>query len=582
MRKKIKFIAFFILCIIIFFTKSVLAAKSTDIGYPLVTVDANVGVEARDTEAKAQELLAEYGYDGEMKDEMRWKATISFCTNSKLYNDTRTGCQGERNADEGPWKILINNVYYTKKWNYKEAKEKFACEIDEPTVENVKKAIKQNNQGKDYTARDDLVKIISYDAVIIAKKNSRNLAISNDAVGIEKPDIKIYIDSIYTGSDMNEGHNIVLSDINTQVISLHGTEEPAKAGKKKKKNDHKILTKIAIMLIEHARTFFGDGPQMLLDSIQTTQYGTGISKFMPWRITYERDEYMQDVNKNNYINFSPDGSNEGSDGQKSYEVLAADTGFDKDTLIPLIPVDLYALATGNVSALDINFLTGQNNTTLHPPDSIWTILRNLIAGVIRATIYTGALVLLLSLIWHGIQLVKHSLTPNEEKKHKEVINSFVVSVVLLVGSVVIMALCIFVSNIAFEDMKVTDTMELPIRIVLVKDGNKIYSFSTNIIGYVRYLTETKQADALLEKLIYTIAYIAFVKINILATLIMLVRMVFIVVLSILGPIIAVAYSLKKNSVLNITYKKWAILYILCSSIQLVYAIVYRIILEIAF
>ena len=342
------------------------------------------------------------------------------------------------------------------------------------------------------------------------------------------------------------------------------------------------LSKFFIMLIEFVRGLYGDGPQMLLNSIQTTQYGTGIHKFLPWKITYEKDEYNADSDKNAYVNFSADGSNEGNNGQKKVEVSASENQFDEDTEIPVIPVDVYTLSVGQVSALDINFLTGQNNTELHSTDSVWTKLRNLAAGVIHITIYIGAAFLIATLIWHGICIVKGTFTPDDEKKHKEGLQDFAVGVAMLAGSIIIMAVCIFASKVVFEDMEISSTKELPIRIALADNGSNIYSFSTNVTGYVRYMSETQNTSLITKKLKYTIIYIICVWLNIISVIIMLIRMIAIIILSILGPIIAVAYAMKKQGVFNITYKTWTIHYVLWSSIQLIFAIAYRIILEVAF
>ena len=123
--------------------------------------------------------------------------------------------------------------------------------------------------------------------------------------------------------------------------------------------------------------------------------------------------------------------------------------------------------------------------------------------------------------------------------------------------------------------------ELPIRVVL-KDSANIYSFSTNITGYARYMSENQNTDLIIQKLKYTIIYIVFVWLNIMAVIIMLIRMIAIIILSILGPMIAVAYAMKKQGILNLTYKTWTIHYALWSSIQLIFAIACRIILEVSF
>ena len=457
--------------------------------------------------------------------------------------------------------------------NGKKYKIKIGGSPDDEKTGKVIKKVKEEDLINKYGYNRDIGGD-SWDVVLIGGITRKDSA-RGDGVG----DAIVVATKLYAGDDdyekgneatLNEGSELREADI-TRASEVGGIL-------KNTLND--VIAKLFIMLIEFARNLYGDVPQMLVDSIQTTQYGTGISKFLPWKITYKSDEYIN-PDKNAYVKFSSDGSNEGADWQKKIEVSANENKFDEKTEIPVIPVDIYTLAVGQVSAFDINFLTGQNNTILHSSDSIWTKFRNLAAGIIHITIYIGATFLIATLIWHGICIVKGTFTPEGEKKHKEGLQNFAIAVAMLVGSILIMALCIFSSKIVFEDMIKDSEKELPIRVVL-KDSANIYSFSTNITGYVRYLSETQSTSLITQKLKYTIVYIIFVWLNIMAVIIMLIRMVAIIILSILGPIIAVAYAMKKQGVFNITYKTWIIHYALWSSIQLIFAIACRIILEVSF
>lgn len=113
------------------------------------------------------------------------------------------------------------------------------------------------------------------------------------------------------------------------------------------------------------------------------------------------------------------------------------------------------------------------------------------------------------------------------------------------------------------------------------EGNK-YSFSTNAIGYVRFLSDTQQVKFIGYKSLYTLIYIILVIINVFAVLCMFVRFIMLILLSIAGPIIAVAQIFKNKQVFNMTYEEWAIKYLQWSSIQIIIAIAYRIILEVCF
>ena len=567
MKNKITIIFILIIVATIFFSgNNVYAAISNNINYQIVSVDAGGDADTGDTEKRVLEDLSGFGYEDEMKDEMRWETTIGFYTNSKDYNDASKQANGKF------WKIKIGNTYVEEEIDYNTAKNKYACEDEEPKKETITKKINKNGK-KD-------VKVLSYKAVIIAKKDLSNMDTSQDSTGNGNASIAIYLDSIYTKGDMEQGRKIALSDKNTKIS---GTK-----GKEKEKNPfEEILARLLMTLIDLLRAFYGDGPQILINTIQTSTFTNGIKKYLPWEITYEGEEYIQDVNKNLYVNFSQDGSNEGTGGQKKKTVLASQNGFSEETLIPVIPVDFYTMAAGKVSAFDTNFLTGQNNKQLHEDGSAWIIIRNLAAALIHITIYIGAAFLLGSLIIHGISIVnsiyiKHEEeTPEKRKEHIDGIHNFSKSLMLLIGSVIIMGLCIFVSNALFEDMKVTDTNEFPIRVVL-KDSEKIYSFSTNVTGYVRYMSQISNASLIGDKFMYTVIYIVFVLINVAAVICMFVRFWMLMGLSIIGPLIAVANSMNKKELFGMTYQEWTISYIKWSSIQLIFAIAYRIMLEVSF
>ena len=334
--------------------------------------------------------------------------------------------------------------------------------------------------------------------------------------------------------------------------------------------------------------------------LQTINYG-GDKWFLPWKITYEGEDLLKDADKNQYTNYTTGSKDLGKDGQKiiflDEKKEGLDVGliskwiFDSKPQIPVIPIDMYTLAKGKVDIFDINFLTGQNNNEVHSSKSGWRIIRNIVSAIIHTLIYIGAAVLMLMLIFHGIYFAKESVVPDnsspeKRKEHIGGINDLSISLIKLIGCVVIMGLCIFLSDAAFEDMKVTDTMELPIRVNVgsgAKDGSgNSYSFSTNIIGYVRFMSNINSPKLVFYKALYTIGYMILVILNIALILIMFIRFIAIILLSILGPIIAVAGIFNQKSVFGVTYKIWAKYYAICASFQFIFAIIYRALLELCF
>ena len=239
-----------------------------------------------------------------------------------------------------------------------------------------------------------------------------------------------------------------------------------------------LFAQITIKFIELKRLPF-DAIQSCLDMIQTVNYG-GSKWFLPWNITFKKDEILNDPNKNQYVNYTEGDTNLGSDGQKKIFLDEDEYGIDTSFLgsiffkqeveIPIIPVDIYSMAKGKIDIFDVNFLNGQNDTVVHSGKSPWLVLRNLVSILMKATIYIGSAALIGALIIHGISIVtsiyikKEEETPEKRKEHIDGIHNFIKSLMLLIGSVIIMGLCIYISNAFFDDMKVTDTMELPIRV----------------------------------------------------------------------------------------------------------------------
>ena len=58
-----------------------------------------------------------------------------------------------------------------------------------------------------------------------------------------------------------------------------------------------ILAKLLMTLIDIHRASYGDGPQILINTIQTSTFTNGIKKFVPWEITYEGEEYIIEIQK---------------------------------------------------------------------------------------------------------------------------------------------------------------------------------------------------------------------------------------------------------------------------------------------
>lgn len=315
--------------------------------------------------------------------------------------------------------------------------------------------------------------------------------------------------------------------------------------------------------IDILKSIFGDLPQYIINLLETVPSGT----WKDFKITYTYDELAADGeegNKNKYTLVSK----EAKSATYSVPLSAEEMQFTDKTEIPVIPVDLYTLANGNVHILDTNVLI--NSKDRSPITRIITVF-------IHLAIYISAAILIIMLIWHGINIVRTTINPKEKAEHKNKLYQLGKAITLLVGSVVIMALCIYSVKAVFKGIKTQTTDELPVRVNV--EGEVNYSFSTNGTGFVRYMSEMENTDNLMSKILWTAGYIILVWFNAFAAFVMIVRFIALMYLSIIGPLFSVLSMLERKKVLTYSFKSWAFHYIGWSSIQLVLAVLYRMMLE---
>lgn len=318
-------------------------------------------------------------------------------------------------------------------------------------------------------------------------------------------------------------------------------------------------------LVDFLRMILGDVPQMIIDLVQTVPLGT----WKDFKITYTYDDLLADGEnggKNRYTLVSEDATRR----DPFIAIDGTEEEFSKSTEIPVIPADFYNFANGSVKLLNANiFDKGENRG----------IITNFVFIIVRAIIFISAAFLIGMLIWHGINIVRTTITPQSKAEHKGGLTDFAKAILLLIGSIVIMALCIYFMKLIFKTFQIKEIDELPIRVYV--GANAKYSFSTSGIGYIRYMTELACSGLanLMQKTIYTVIYILFVIVNFAILILMIVRYIFLMYLTILGPIIGTASALHRKEILGYTYKKWITSYIAWTSIQLILALAYRFILE---
>ena len=159
---------------------------------------------------------------------------------------------------------------------------------------------------------------------------------------------------------------------------------------------------------------------------------------------------------------------------------------------------------------------------------------------------------------------------------------------MLVGTIVIIALCTFASKMFLDIVKVNNTAnsddeklkyEQPIRVNVRSGNDELYSFSASLTGYARYMAQISNIDLYAEKGGYTLEYIALVWLNLIAIVFMVVRFFLLLGLAIMGPIVVVMYVLDLKENMPFTYGKWVGMYATLTLVQVLFIIAYKIILE---
>ena len=320
----------------------------------------------------------------------------------------------------------------------------------------------------------------------------------------------------------------------------------------------------------------GDIAQSIANLIQTATCQDPDDK----HLLYTREELDQNENVNKYTNVKDYKKDDGKSWQKIINIPInpnEDSEFDDTTSIPVLQGDIYNIAIGHVDFLDVNFLTGnmdkeENNSRL---DKFWLMLRNFAVLLMRIAIYIACAIILITLFTFAIRIAIHSIdSPEEEAECKEGLMKLAKSIIMLIGTIVIMGLCIFGSRSVFQSAEQRDSYELPIRVNVENAG---YSFSTTVSGYLRYVSNISDVDRYAEKTLYVFSYIAFAAINCVVVVFMLVRMFALWFLSILGPIIS-AFTVFDIE-LPISYGSWVSAYVWLSMIQVVLAVGYMILLN---
>lgn len=390
----------------------------------------------------------------------------------------------------------------------------------------------------------------------------------------------IYLKKLYAGDDLDKIDGEKTSDKDASATTADTRKKVVEIAKAVTDWVAKFLKNVWGTIISTIMDFFGmlgDAIQWLANTIQTDEgnavlysykYLSGDKKAAQKKNIYTNvGEYEAGAKVITGIDVKKDGND---DGEKD---------FTKKTKIPVMVGDLYNIAVGHLDFLDADFLTGRNSTRpdgsrKHEEGSAWIVLRDFASTLIHICIYVASAILIITLIWYGIKIVRTSLdNPKARAEYKEGLERFEKALFMLIGSIVIMALCIFGTKAFYSNIE-EESYELPIR-VNVEDT---YSFSTTAAGYVRYLSLTDDVDEWLQKVVCTMVYLLLAIVNLVMVLLMMARVFVLWILSMAGPIIATMTVFKKENTMK--FGTWAEMYVAVSLIQVVLAFIYKLILAV--
>ena len=195
-------------------------------------------------------------------------------------------------------------------------------------------------------------------------------------------------------------------------------------------------------------------------------------------------------------------------------------------------------------------------------------LRNIVAALVKLGIYGTASILLVSLIWSGINIVRHTFdNPEAQADSKKVIEKLANAVFALIGTILVMAICIYANEGVLKFIGESDTYELPIRVNV--DG--VYSFSTTFAGYARYMSTTSDPDEGLQIIGSAFEYMVLAFANLFIAIIGIARVLCVWILSIVGPIMSVKYVFGKQNQMDL--RIWVTAYAVAVLIQIPIALV---------
>lgn len=301
------------------------------------------------------------------------------------------------------------------------------------------------------------------------------------------------------------------------------------------------------------------------------------------QLTYTRSEIEIDSQLQDIIQVDEVDVLEGKDTIKTFNIPNTvenrngqkETVYTTNTKIPIIPIDFYSSAINKVEMFDVNFF----DTSSDNSNKFWNVMNNTVSLWSHFILYIAVALMLTTIIWRSILLVKSSLgdDPKEASESKRMIDNIVKAILLISLIYVIMTVMMYMYQEVVKMFMNGNSSNYLLRI----NVENVYSFNTNLIGYLKFRTlSTNSLAALGASILYCLMTI----VNLICFVGMFLRTIIMGGLVIIAPFTAVmAINEKRNGKgFNITnilnFKNWFKLYMTILWVPLIIIIVYRLVL----
>ena len=219
------------------------------------------------------------------------------------------------------------------------------------------------------------------------------------------------------------------------------------------------------------------------------------------------------------------------------------TGYIDNYEYPQIVYSPEEIFTGKIEILNANFISSE------VANSSWRDILNVISYWFRALRYIGIAALLSILIYIGIKTIISS-TGQERSKYKDSIFSWIIALILLVVLQYIISFVFYISENIISNLETNFENEITVYVYDAYAGNDSIhqnkttytKFTTNILGLVRFQIQNRDV---IKKIAYTLFYIFLVFYTVKFTYIYLKRLIYIAILIIISPIVAIMYPIDK-------------------------------------